>query len=379
VDKAHEYIASVFGEDWKEKYVVWDPAWGTGNLTRDYRFKELYCSTLNQSDIDTANQMGYNSEAVKFQFDFLNDPDEKLPQGLRDSIESGKEIIVFMNPPYGRTTGFGGRFSNISIGATTTKVSEEMKQLKISGSDNFYTQFLFKCVKINLYNLCTFTPSNFQTGESFKSFRNYFYNKIDLKKGFIFQASNFADVSDDWSIQFSLLQGGTYKTTKEMDILKEDKNFSINKIGEKILTSTDNQKSLKNWIEVEDIELVEFPKLSSPFNIKESKWGCGVQKGFLGTLVNNSNSPSKNGQSVYFINGGITENVGKIFLTKKNFLKGCSIFSSRRLIHGDWLNWYDEYLAPNELHDDFEQFKTSNYFSICINLCTYVCMYVCNN
>jgi len=107
VDKAHEYISSVFGEDWKEKYVVWDPAWGTGNLTRDYKFKELYCSTLNQSDIDTANQMGYNPESVKFQFDFLNDPDEKLPKGLRDAIENGKEIIVFMNPPYARAAANG--------------------------------------------------------------------------------------------------------------------------------------------------------------------------------------------------------------------------------------------------------------------------------
>ena len=100
VDKAHEYIASVYGEDWKEKYVVWDPAWGTGNLTRDYKFKELYVSTLNYSDIQTADQMGYNPEAVKFQFDFLNDDYGFLPKGLIDAIESGREIIVLMNPPY---------------------------------------------------------------------------------------------------------------------------------------------------------------------------------------------------------------------------------------------------------------------------------------
>ena len=41
VDEAHKMISEQFGEDWKEKYVVWDPAWGTGNLTRDYKFKEL--------------------------------------------------------------------------------------------------------------------------------------------------------------------------------------------------------------------------------------------------------------------------------------------------------------------------------------------------
>jgi hypothetical protein len=32
-------------------------------------------------------------------------------------------------------------------------------------------------------------------------------------------------------------------------------------------------------------------------------------------------------------------------------------FSARKLITPDWLNWYDEYLAPNEKHESFEQFK----------------------
>ena len=71
VDKAHEYIEKDLGEDWKDKYVVVDPAWGTGNLTRDYKFKELYASTLFQEELDIASD--YNPEAVKFQYDFLND------------------------------------------------------------------------------------------------------------------------------------------------------------------------------------------------------------------------------------------------------------------------------------------------------------------
>lgn len=64
VNEAHKMISESFGDDWKEKYVVWDPAAGTANLTRDYKFKELYISTLNQSDIDTINQMGYNPRII---------------------------------------------------------------------------------------------------------------------------------------------------------------------------------------------------------------------------------------------------------------------------------------------------------------------------
>ena len=70
------------------------------NLTRDYKFNELYCSTLEQSDIDTANQMGYNMEATKFQYDFLNGDYDVLPERLRTAIDSGKEILFLINPPY---------------------------------------------------------------------------------------------------------------------------------------------------------------------------------------------------------------------------------------------------------------------------------------
>lgn len=39
VNEVHKQLYYVFGQNWKDKYVVWDCAWGTGNLTRDYYFK----------------------------------------------------------------------------------------------------------------------------------------------------------------------------------------------------------------------------------------------------------------------------------------------------------------------------------------------------
>ena len=208
VDKAHEYIASVFGEDWKEKYVVWDPAWGTGNLTRDYKFKELYVSTLNQSDIDTANQMGYNSEAVKFQFDFLNDPDEKLPQGLRNAIESVKEIIVLMNPPYGKPTPNNSLLEedkSKSKGMTNTIVGFEMNRNKMGiASSQLYLQFLYRLQK-NGTHICMFSTPGFMTQISNDKFRKFFFEQYDFVKGFVMDSSNFADVKS-WGLTFSILK-----------------------------------------------------------------------------------------------------------------------------------------------------------------------------
>jgi hypothetical protein len=201
VDKSHEYITYVFGEDWKEKYVVWDPAWGTGNLTRDYKFKELYCSTLNQSDIDTANQMGYNPEAIKFQFDFLNDPDEKLPQELRNAINQGREIIVLMNPPYAAgTADKNGSRSNMS----NTKIKEKMVKDKYGKSvQNIYAHFIYRISELKIYSICFFSPMNFMQTESFQNFRDKFYTKYNFEKGFLMNSSNFADVSS-WALTFTI-------------------------------------------------------------------------------------------------------------------------------------------------------------------------------
>jgi hypothetical protein len=208
VDKAHEYIASVYGEDWKEKYIVWDPAWGTGNLTRDYKFKELYVSTLNQSDIDTANQMGYNPEAVKFQYDFLNDDYEKLPVGLRNAIESGKEIIVLMNPPYASSAVKSTNTDDKKGGVSTTKISEYMKKEGWGKSvQNLYGQFFYRLFQINNrnLNLAVFSPPLFLSGQSFQDFRKKFFSKYEFTKGFMFSANNFSDVADGWGISFSIL------------------------------------------------------------------------------------------------------------------------------------------------------------------------------
>jgi hypothetical protein len=205
VDKAHEYIASVYGEDWKEKYVVWDPAWGTGNLTRDYKFKELYVSTLNQSDIDTANQMGYNPEAVKFQYDFLNDEYEKLPVGLRNAIESGKEIILLMNPPYA-TSNVAGNTGKEKSGTSLTKINEKMN---IEGkwgksSQQLYSQFLAKLFWMDgNINISMFTKPTFLTGDAFEGFRKKFLGKYEYKKGFVMNSSEFADVKS-WPLSFTI-------------------------------------------------------------------------------------------------------------------------------------------------------------------------------
>jgi hypothetical protein len=366
VDKAHEYIASVFGDDWKEKYVVWDPAWGTGNLTRDYRFKELYCSTLNQSDIDTANQMGYNPESVKFQFDFLNDPDEKLPQGLRNAIDSGREIIVFMNPPYA-TANVMGNNSDHKEGVAKTK----MNKLMIGegwgkSSQNLYSQFYFRLTKLQEINkkikLGVFTPPLYLTGDAYREFRTNFLKSFGFEKGFLFEASNFSDVAKGWGINFGIFSEKTneIRTYFKHDLIRLNEEMSLVNYGSKNLYNTDGVKQASKWVreELKGLKTFDAPQISSATIVKNDGIGTIVDSA-LGYLLNNANNVGSNNQQVCFFTGTCSKAHG-LSVIKKNIFKCCNLFLARRVISGqfaNWVNWNDEYLEPKEEHEQFEQFK----------------------
>jgi hypothetical protein len=183
---------------------VWDTAWGTGNLTRDYSFKELYVSTLNQSDIDTANQMGYNPEATKFQYDFLNDDYDKLPKSLRNAIESGRKIIVLMNPPYssGSNSSFteGGGLNGMS----NTKIGAEMESNGLGKSkQQLYSQFIYRCIELGVESICVFSPALLMSGSSLQKLRVHMEKKYEFKTGFLMDSSQFADVKS-WGLSFTI-------------------------------------------------------------------------------------------------------------------------------------------------------------------------------
>ena len=355
VDKAHEYIASVYGEDWKEKYVVWDPAWGTGNLTRDYKFKELYVSTLNYSDIQTAEQMGYNPEAVKFQFDFLNDDYDFLPKGLRDAIESGRDIIVLMNPPYGRSSSGkkGGRQS--TSGLSVTQVNYEMVKNKIGkASSQLYCQFIYKLCSIGVDNICMFTPPLYLTGQSMKKFRENLFSKYNFKVGFIMDSANFADVKS-WGLTFSIIGKNEVQRNLNFDILKENELFLIENIGQKTLYNTDNRKSLNDWYKEKNQTKIDFPGTTNGINIVNKHKSTFSEYSF-GWFYSDSNTIEKNPTNVSLFSLGFSHGQG-CNITKNNFNKIICSFSSRKMIKSDWINQKDEYLKPNENHIHFNKYK----------------------
>ena len=366
VDEAHRMIEDGFGEGWKDKYVVWDPACGSGNLTRDYKFKELYCSTLNQSDIDIMNQMHYNPESVKFQFDFLNDPDDKLPKSLKSALKAGKKILVLMNPPYGTAKSGGAKKDNNKIGIANTKIGILMQKNDMGKcSAQLYAQFMYKIMRLNSKNIsiAIFSPSLYKIGKSWKLFRKDFYSRFRFLDGMLFNASNFSNTKSVWGIDFSLWKNGN-ENRYRLPIKVKSKNSKgiIETNNIKNLYSLENDSiRAANWVRkltIKTKNIESYPNLTSALKVKDKFDKKVSLKGYLGGYVELSNSVYQNISGVSL--GSAISLLGytvSISIYSYNFLRCISIFTAKKSIKSNWINQKDEYLAPNTEHPNYEQWN----------------------
>lgn len=205
VNISHQYIDKLLTPEWINNYTVWEPSYGHGNLTKTLKFKNLYCSTLYQNDIDYTNEHNINPEAIKFQFDFLNEPIEKIPQTLLNDLTNNKPFIFYLNPPYGTpqslTTG-GFISNNDSLHKDTHSViREEMKRYKYGiCSVDLMDQFIYRLIKIkrmfkltNCY-IFIFVSGSFIMTVSHSKLRNLLLNNFNYLNGFVFPMRAFDNI-----------------------------------------------------------------------------------------------------------------------------------------------------------------------------------------
>ena len=256
-DYAHKMISEKLGEDWREKYVVYDMACGSKNLTRDYKFRELYCSTLFDSELQIGSR--YNPEATSFQFDFLNDyipmPDEvfhdatKIPDGLLNALKNDKPIVFLLNPPYARA---GKEDMN---GINDTAVRKCMIDDKLGvGAENLQHQFMYRiCKLVEAYKLTNaivalFSKPIYLTGSKQSDWLKYWCNHFQFKDGILFCAGHFSDVSEKWGITFNIWEHGkTQDTNNFQHHLVDMEDGEIKEIGEKCLYNVHGIQTGREW------------------------------------------------------------------------------------------------------------------------------------
>ena len=361
VDYAHKMIEQYLGADWKERFVVWDNCCGTKNLTKDYNFAELYCSTLEKAELEMSAK--YNANAYSFQFDFLNDSLDNIPMGLKNALEQNKPIVFLINPPYATAT---NRNETSKEGVAKTMINEQMLANGIGAcSQNLYAQFLYRILMIkkqyNLNNLFIglFSPTLYLGGTSWKGFRTAWLNDFSFTNGCVFKASHFADCADNWGISFSFWANGKSNNVNDFNhTIIDVENNQIVELGNKNIYNADGLKTASDWAkeDVKKLKTYDEPNLSSGITIRDKDNNRGRNfVGSLGFFNNGGNNVDQNMQMVALFTSAYGNGNGH-GLSKDNFHKCTALFTTRKLIEKTWINSKDEYIAPNTDHADWTTF-----------------------
>ena len=370
VAEAHKTLDGVLGPNWRDECIVWDPAAGTANLTRDYTFGDLVISTAEAPDVAVIKGQGYNPGASVFQYDFLNPeggasaffedgatnvvPDAVDDQ-LRAAAKAGKRLVFLMNPPYG-TANNAGTTGTSKAGIALTAANERMKQARLGApSQQLYAQFMYQCSKVaeqygfgNNHTVALFSKSTFMSSGSYRKFRNWWYRQYAYKAGFLFQASHFADVSGRWGISFTLWNSGSATDPRAAVpcTLKDTPYIDVADTGTKAVYNSDEREASK-WARetIKGLKGRDAPQLSSGLKVKEKGRGALVP-GALYFFGNNANNLQDSGTLVYNVSSADTRNNG-LPVTPANWRRAIALYGARKLIAGNWINDKDEYLVPH--------------------------------
>ena len=370
VNHAHLLIGNSLGPDWRDRYVVWDCAWGTGNLTRDFRFARLYASTNEPAELHLGQ--AYNPEGVKFLFDFLNDPIDdlfsKLPPALVADLEADKPLLFFINPPYSSANSMKWGEGTKKKDCAMTAVNAEMNAERVGPcAQNLLAQFIYRIIQIkrkfNLTHcaLALFCNPIYLSGSQYRGLRELLLQHFHYDRGILFNAGYFSDVSEDWGIDFTVWSPGPSEACRDFPhTLIELSEGRLIPVGRKNIYNMDGETTGSDWCKepLGKVKAVDAPQLSSALKWKQKGRGKLVP-GALGYYYNVSNNVYQNAKCVFLLSSTSTAANG-ISVLPANFLRVTANFTARKLIAQDWTNAKDEYCVPDVSHPDYPGFEADS-------------------
>ncbi|RTJ16502.1 hypothetical protein C3H90_03005 [Campylobacter jejuni] len=355
VDKACEYLSKTFGEDYEEGYYIWDLAGGTGNLLANFTNKKnIFCSTLDKADIDVIHERIKNGanlfENHVFQFDFLNDEffdkvddkgkiiqKSKLPLNLQEILKDEnkrKKLIIFINPPYaeaGTTATISGTGKHKTGVSLDNYVYEKYKDILGKANNELFTQFFIRIYcEIEGAILASFSTLKYVNSTNFIKFRQAF--KAKFLKGFMVPADTFDNVKGNFPIGFLIWDTSKKEEIKKikLDVFNENGNF----LGKKNFYSN-HSLHVGKWI--------------SKFKNKNISLNLG--------MMNTGRMDFQHQNLVYIMHD--TRDAGhSIILTYNNLIVSAVFFSVRHAIVATWINDRDQFLYPNDLYKNDNEFKS---------------------
>lgn len=373
---AHQYMSKVLGDNWEmnPNYIVWDNCAGTKSLTRDYRFSNLYLSTIDEGEFKATVDLSPEAKET-FIFDFLNDPLTKLPNSLYNELNElrkhpEKKLVFIVNPPYGQAKG-DGKVGTIDKGSTTSMIQKEMNESGCGAKcSDLFIQFNYRMAKLveefklkdGQLVIGTFNNPTWMNGIGSTKFLNWYLGKMNYNGGFLFNASEFQGCSDNWGISFAMFtssKGKNERVSFKHD-LYENCEDEPKLIGEKSFVNPFGKQTMDEWMKVDmkksgnrivatkDSYLTPISTAKQKYNGGKNPIGIGYIESF-GNIAKNDMSR---------ISSAPADDNNTNIVTESNFTRACIAFTCRNLVKADWLNAKDNYFAPAPEIESSDEFKS---------------------
>lgn len=367
VDKAYDQLRATLGDNWQDRYLVWDMCAGVGNLEAKHsNLRNVFMSTLDQADVTIMKSNPAFAGAEIFQYDYLNDDvtdfgaidyslSNKVPMALRQAIADAREgkkgakpILVLINPPYGEAANSRGNAGKTGIAAT--RISHGMSALGYAARELF-VQFLHRILaELPNAKLAMFSTLKYINAPNFEAFRARWNAKF--LDGFIVHSKAFDGLIGHFPIGFLLWDLAEQEQTDDVNTIAVDR--SGNFVGEKRFVDAPNGRMLTYWL----------PRLPARGQIIPLKNAIQPQTGYakvstwhegaIGHLLSNSND-LQNAAKLTALFSSVYSAGNGYYVTAGNLWQAAIVFSVRRLIKPTWLNDRDQFLQPSgPLTDDFK-------------------------
>lgn len=372
VDKAYDQLRATLGDNWQDRYLVWDMCAGVGNLEAKHsNLRNVFMSTLDQADVTIMKSNPAFAGAEIFQYDYLNDDvtdfgeidytlSGKLPMALRQAIADSREgkkgakpILVLINPPYGEagnTKGSAGK-----TGIAMTRVSHGMGHLGYAARELF-VQFMYRnLVELPNAKLAIFSKLKYINGPNFEAFRSSW--QTEFLSGFVFHSKEFDGLKGNYPVGFLIWDMASRLVADDVTVIALGRSGQPE--AEKTFSKLTSDRFLSEWLPrtkkngVDALPLINaVTPTKTTVGVRNTKWSDGAIGHFFCDSNDLQNAGTRTAlfSSVHSIGHG-----GGYFVTPDNLWKVAVVFNARRLIPQTWLNDRDQFLQPSKpLSDAFK-------------------------
>lgn|GEM_PF-3866476 len=339
---------------WRDDTLVWDPACGTGNLTRGLGLADLVLTSLEPGEVAAAAADHPGARCAAWDFLGASTGLTSLPAPAADRLRAGGRRLLFLaNPPYG-TAGNLKRGEAKKTAIAANPVGQLMRdELGLGGpAQQLYAQFAVRMATLGAelpfdsVAVAMFSKPSFLTARSFSAFRSWWYERMGFVGGFLFRADEFAQVSGDWGVSFTIWSAGAPTVPVDLQ-LKRRSAAGIATTGPKRLYDADGRRAY---------EWARGTQPPSQGDGVQLKGGLSVHHGGTGRrrddallwMVNDANDVYHSARTVWLQSGGraSSNHLGGFWLRADNVARGLTLFAARKAVAGSWVTDKDEFLAP---------------------------------